>query len=46
MRFPHVRKEGNSVAHILVRHVTGFQVWMEDVPLHTIATYLVVLLTI
>ena len=49
MRFPHVRRQGNSVAHNLVRHarhITGFQVWMEDVPLHTIATYLVVLLTI
>ena len=46
IRFSHVRKEGNSVAHILTRHarhVTGFQVWMEDVPSHTIATYQTVL---
>ena len=42
IRFSHVHKEGNSVAHNLVRHarhVTGFQVWMEDVPLHTVDTY-------
>ena len=42
IRFSHVRREGNSVAHNLARHarhVTGFQVWIEDVPLHTIATY-------
>ena len=47
-RFPHVRKERNSVAHNLVRHarhVTGFQVWIEDVPSHTIAIYLAILLT-
>ena len=42
IRFSHVRREGNSVAHILTRHarhVTGFQVWMEDVPSHTVDTY-------
>ena len=42
IRFSHVRREGNSVAHNLARHarhVTGFQVWMEDVPLYTVATY-------
>ena len=39
IRFSHVRREGNSVAHNLVRHarhVTGFQVWMEDVPSHSV----------
>ena len=49
IRFSHVRKEGNSVARNLARHarhVTGFQVWMEDVPSHTIATYQAVLPTI
>ena len=38
IRFSHVRREGNNVAHNLARqarHVTGFQVWMKDVPLHT-----------
>ena len=42
IRFSHVRREGNSIAHILTRrarHVTGFQVWMEDVPSHTVDTY-------
>ena len=49
IRFSHVCREGNSVAHNLVRHarhVTGFQVWMEDIPLHTITTYQAVLPTI
>jgi len=38
IKFSHVRREGNSVAHNLARHarhVTSFQVWMKDVPLHT-----------
>ena len=42
IRFSHVRREGNIVAHNLARHarhVTSFQVWIEDVSLHTIATY-------
>ena len=42
IRFSHVRKEGNSVAHNLIRHarhVTVFQVWMKDVPSHTVDTY-------
>ena len=49
IRFSHFRREGNSIAHNLVRlarHVIGFQVWMEDVPSHTIATYKAVLLII
>ena len=38
IRFSHVCREGNSVAHNLARHarhVIGFQVWMEDVLSHT-----------
>ena len=49
IRFPYLRGEGNCVAHNLARHarhVTGFLVWMEDVSLHTIATYQAVLPTI
>ncbi|XP_075654837.1 uncharacterized protein LOC142625007 [Castanea sativa] len=40
--FSHVRREGNKVAHNLVRHayhVTGFSVWMKDVPSHTLVSY-------
>ena len=40
--FSHVGREGNFVAHNLVRHaqhVTGFSVWMEDAPLHTFDAY-------
>ena len=40
--FSHVCREGNIVAHNLPRHachVTGFSVWMENVPFHTLATY-------
>ena len=35
--FSHVRRLGNSVAHNLTkhfRHVSGYSVWMEDVPPH------------
>ena len=35
--FSHTRRIGNTVAHNLAkhaRHVIGFKVWMEDVPLH------------
>ena len=40
--FSHVCKDGNCVAHNLARHaryVTGFLVWMEDVPSYTFSTY-------
>ena len=40
--FSHVRREGNIVAYNLARHachVTGFSVWMENVPPHTLAAY-------
>ena len=33
--YSHVKKEGNKVAHKLVRHalyISDFLVWMEDVP--------------
>ena len=49
IRFLHVRRERNNIAHNLTRHarhVTGFQVWIEDVPSHTIATDQAVLPTI
>ena len=42
IRFSHVCREGNKVAHNLVRHarhVIGFSVWMEDVPSHTLVAY-------
>ena len=35
-------RDGNAVAHNLARHarhVTGFSVWMEDVPIHTLVAY-------
>ncbi|XP_075633348.1 uncharacterized protein LOC142605796 [Castanea sativa] len=42
IRFSQVRKEENKVAHNLARHarhVTGFSIWMEDVPSHTLVAY-------
>ena len=49
IKFSHVHRKGNSVAHNLARHarhVTGFQAWMENVSSHTVATYQVDLPTI
>ncbi|KAK9987896.1 hypothetical protein SO802_028135 [Lithocarpus litseifolius] len=40
--FQHVGREGNKVAHNLARHarhVTGFEIWMEDVPFHCLDVY-------
>ena len=40
--FQHVGREGNYVAHNLARHachVTGFSVWMEDVPIQVFTAY-------
>ena len=40
--FPHVHRDGNCVAYHLTkhaRHVTGFSVWIEDVPSYTFGTY-------
>ena len=42
VRFQHVGRDGNNVTHNLVRHVRhvmGFSVWMEDVPIHCFAIY-------
>ena len=39
--FQHVGRVGNTVAHNLARHarhVTGFSIWMEDVPIRTLVT--------
>ena len=35
LRYSHVKREGNNVAHNLARHalcISEFSVWMEDVP--------------
>ena len=40
--FQHVGRVGNNVAHNLARHarhVTGFSVWMEDVPIQVFTAY-------
>ena len=40
--FQHVGRVGNTVAHNLTRHarhVTGFSVWMEDVPIQVFTAY-------
>ena len=40
--FQHVSRIGNTVAHNLARHarhVTGFSVWMEDVPIQVFTAY-------
>ena len=42
IRFQHVDREGNKLAHNLARHarhVTGFNVWMEDVLVHCLDVY-------
>ena len=39
IRFSHVSRMGNMVAHNLAqhaRHVKGFSIWTEDVPPHLI----------
>ena len=38
--YSHVKRNGNSVAHNLVKHairMPDFQVWMEDVPSHIVS---------
>lgn len=42
VRFQHVGRDGNNVAHNLVRHahdITSFSVWMEDVPIYYFVVY-------
>ena len=42
IRFLHVGRDSNAIAHNLARHarhVIGFSVWMEDVPIHTLVAY-------
>ena len=42
VRFQHVGREDNKLAHNIARHahhVTGFNVWMEDVPVHCLDVY-------
>ena len=39
LSYSHVKRNGNSVAHNLVKHtirMPDFQVWMEDVPSHIV----------
>ena len=42
VKFQHVGRDGNSVTHNLAKHarpVTGFSLWMEDVPSHCFEIY-------
>ena len=42
VRFQHVGKEGDKVAHNLARyarHIGGYYVWMEDIPVHCLNVY-------
>ena len=42
VRFQHVGKEGNKVAHNLARykrHIIGYYVWIEDVSVHCLNVY-------
>ena len=32
LSFTHTRRQGNNLAHNLARHVSGYPVWMENVP--------------
>ena len=32
--FAHTRRLGNVLAHNLAKHVSGFSLWMEDIPLY------------
>ena len=34
--FSHTRRQGNAIVHNLVRHVSGYLVWMEDIPPHVL----------
>ncbi|KAK9996822.1 hypothetical protein SO802_021508 [Lithocarpus litseifolius] len=42
VKFQRVRRDGNNIAHNLTRHarrVTGFSVWIEDIPFHYFDVY-------
>ncbi|KAL0005202.1 hypothetical protein SO802_012763 [Lithocarpus litseifolius] len=42
VRFQYAGRESNKVAHNLARyarHITGYYVWMEDVPVHCLSFY-------